>query len=870
MSASPDRIASSLQAAFAEGHRLVWWQDPEQEFVDYVSELQLEGVQVVQLGQEPALSLKKTLELDAANQTFLLYEPRLPPEPEDDWLLDIRLYAKPFAADKTALLMQALGINQHSLREHLKARARFFASKERTERLKPRLTAEDDATSLDVKMMAVLLRCEQSEWLAVLMHLLTRLAEAEAPDTSESWQQLKKYQLTDTFWQRVKSTFGYHEPEPTLERFLIRLFASDLGHQLQAHLPEPLAALQLPALMRPNVAVFLAKWRDSNQYSVGYDQLSERLARQMSLETALMGVELEPLLDVHTFAVVEKIIAAHLRDRLLGFEPGTQLDNERGIAARRQDGYWANQRRSQHAEDTRAIYHHYYQAVIAASELMELRYEWQHRLTFADAKACFTAYTQELYRLDQKYRQYHVAAAPVEGKSSEVLASLTERVEDLYLQGFLQPLAQAWDGFIGQGLLEPWRLQGIPVQHEFYQNFVAPKLEEADARRVFVFISDALRYEVAQELESTLNQRNYVVAELGAQLGVLPSYTALGMASLLPHKTLSYNDKGEVLADGQSTAGLEARKKILAQHKGLAIKYSDYMALRKDEGRELIKPYQVIYVYHDSIDAVGDKQATEGATFEAATQAITELADAVSRSVNNYNANTLLITADHGFLYRESALDSTDKNALDLKPSQAMVSKKRYIIGQNLGHSDQVWHGYTRHTAGSSDDTEFWVPRGMNRFHFVGGARFVHGGAALQEVCVPVIRVSHERGKNRDQTTTRKVNVTALGNNLKITTNQYRFTFLQTEAVAERVKPVTLKIGLYAGDEAVSNIETATFDSDSEDMNQRQRTVMLTLLNRTFSSKESYHLKLTDADTGIEHYRTAVRIDLAFTNDFDF
>jgi hypothetical protein len=53
-------------------------------------------------------------------------------------------------------------------------------------------------------------------------------------------------------------------------------------------------------------------------------------------------------------------------------------------------------------------------------------------------------------------------------------------------------------------------------------------------------------------------------------------------------------------------------------------------------------------------------------------------------------------------------------------------------------------------------------------------------------------------------------------------------------------------------------------------MNQRQRTVMLTLLSRAFSNKETYHLTLTDADTGIEHYRTAVRIDLAFTNDFDF
>jgi len=870
MTQQTDRILQNLTEAFKEGHRLVWWQDPEQEFADYVAELSLEGVQVVPLGQEPALSLKKTLELDAADQAFLLYEPGLPPEPEDDWLLDIRFYAKPFSADKTALLMQALGITQHSLREHLKERGRFFANKERTERLKQRLAEDDDATSLDVKMMAVLLRCDQSEWLAVLMHLLTRLADEEAPDNSDTWRTLEKYQLADTFWQRVKTTFGYHEATPSLERFLIRLFASDLGHQLQNHLPESLAGVQLPSPMRPNVAVFLAKWRDSNQYSAGYDRLSDRLAQQLSLEAALTAVELDPLLDVHTFAVVEKIIAAHLRDRLLSHEPGVQLDTERGIAARRQDGYWANQRRSQHPDDTRAVYHHYYQSVIAASELMELRYQWQNRLSFADAKACFTAYSQELFRLDQKYRQYHVAAAPVEGKSSEVLAQLTQRVEDLYLQGYLQPLAQAWDGFMGQGLLDSWRLSGIPVQYEFYQTFVAPKLKEADARRVFVFISDALRYEVAEELESTLNQRNYVVAELSAQLGVLPSYTALGMASLLPHSQLSYTDKGDVLADGQSTSGLEARKKILAQHNGLAIKYSDYMALRKDEGRELIKPYQVVYVYHDSIDAVGDKQATEGATFEAATQAISELADAVSRSVNNYGASTLFITADHGFLYRESSLDSTDKHVLDVKPSQASISKKRYIIGQGLGSSDQVWHGRTQHTAGTSDATEFWVPKGMNRFHFVGGARFVHGGASLQEICVPVIRVSHERGKNRSQTTSRKATVTVLGNNLKITTNQYRFTLLQTEAVAERIKPITVKIGLYAGDEAVSNVETATFDSDSDDMNQRQRTVMLTLLSRAFSNKETYHLTLTDADTGIEHYRTAVRIDLAFTNDFDF
>jgi hypothetical protein len=38
---------------------------------------------------------------------------------------------------------------------------------------------------------------------------------------------------------------------------------------------------------------------------------------------------------------------------------------------------------------------------------------------------------------------------------------------------------------------------------------------------------------------------------------------------------------------------------------------------------------------------------------------------------------------------------------------------------------------------------EFWVPKGANGFHFVGGSRFVHGGAMPQEIAEPVIRVQH-------------------------------------------------------------------------------------------------------------------------------
>ena len=80
-----------------------------------------------------------------------------------------------------------------------------------------------------------------------------------------------------------------------------------------------------------------------------------------------------------------------------------------------------------------------------------------------------------------------------------------------------------------------------------------PRLDEADNRRAFVIISDAFRYEAAQELAAELNGKYRFEATLTSQLGVLPSYTALGMASLLPHKTLAYKANGDVLVDGKPT-----------------------------------------------------------------------------------------------------------------------------------------------------------------------------------------------------------------------------------------------------------------------------------------------------------------------------
>ena len=90
---------------------------------------------------------------------------------------------------------------------------------------------------------------------------------------------------------------------------------------------------------------------------------------------------------------------------------------------------------------------------------------------------------------------------------------------------------------------------------------------------------------------------------------------------------------------------------------------------------------------------------------------------------------------------------------------------------------------------------EFWIPKAANRFHFTGGARFVHGGAMLQEIVVPVITVRHKKDKAvRGVTQDQARHGACPGHEPQDHGPRHRFELLQMEPVSERVKPITLKV----------------------------------------------------------------------------
>ena len=865
------QITAALDQVFNDEQvRIVFWNDPDGEFAGSLPDIDLEGVEVLKLDEVGALEAKVRIEQDDPAGRYLLYSPAEEPDYENDWLLDMRLYSRSFRADRASIILQELGLVHQYLRQHLAKRRKFFDNKERLHKLTSLVSPEDSELDLDRKMLAVVAKADQPELFNIVRTLFHSMTEGDAPDLEAdhlAWAQIERFELDEPFWAMAKSAFGYDEDSPTLQNLLIRLLVSDYAHYLAKELPGALQHLQLPRSGTANAVVCLAQWRDSSSKSSSYAVLADEVGALLHMPDHLHGCGVEELLDVMTFLAVEKSIVQGLLNRVTSTADAINPEAIGNIVRGRQDGHWVSSGSVPEAQRNarRAVY----QALAVAAQFLHLRNTHEAGFDSPDMAAMYKDYESKLFRFDQLYRHFCENADVAAGQGWDMLKPLREEIEACYCNGYLTPIALAWGKFVDAELPERWAVDDVQNQYRFFDRHVGPWLNEADHRRAFVIISDAMRYEVAEELTGYLNGTYRVQAKLSSQLGVLPSYTALGMASLLPHSKLEYTEKGDVLADGKPTASLEQRNGILSTRGGMAVKADQLLAMKKEEGRKFIAGKRLVYIYHDEIDARGDKAATEGDTFEAVRKTIRALADLVRYVVNNLNCNYVVITADHGFLFTETAPGTPDKSRLEDKPDGTVIAKKRYLLGYDLPPHEQAWRGDTTVTAEAEGGMQFWVPKGNNRFHFTGGARFVHGGAMLQEIVVPVIKVKHLKDKgHREKTQSKHVAVQVLGRTHKITAPKHRFNVLQMEPVSERVKAVTLKIAVYEGNEPVTTIESVTFDSTSSNLDERQKSVILILQDRPYDKRTPYRLVLRDADTGIEQESLDVIIDRAITDDF--
>ena len=874
------QITETLQTFF-ESHRIIFWNDADGEFNESLPEIVPDKIEILRVNEMGGLAAKIRLELENPKQKYLVYSPTPQASPENDWLYDIRCYSKNFTADSASLLLNELGLNTQSLREFLKNKKQFFNSREHLQKLKTLVFPEDNEKELSKKMLAVVVRADQPEIFTILLKIVgDYISEAEKNEQDLNgfepsfWKKIEKYDLAEYFWTAMAESFGYQSEKPALFELLVQLFVTDFSLHSRTETPNLLKNLVLPNRTGAgNAAVFLANWRTNSAQQENYRKIAEIIEMEIGAKDWIGKIEAQKLLQCETFEAVEKRIIADLRDHLLAPLPSETSDWEQQINTRN-DRFWCRGERG-------TSYSAAYQALLAGLEFFRLRAKYHEGFNFPSAAAIFTAYREELFKFDQYYRRFCEAKDQIRFEGWNILTALVEEIEKSYGNWYLENLGTSWTKAADhEQLFENWRIDGAINQNKFFRHFVKPTAEESSERKIYVLISDAFRYECAEELtkllntEARKNQNALLEANLSAMLGVVPSYTALGMSALLPHENFGYketNPNADILyADGHSAAGFENRLSILKNHQGTAARFEDFIKLGKDGGREFVRGGQIIYVYHNVIDAKGDAAATESETFSAARQAINELRAAVAFIFNSLNGSQIFITADHGFLFQENAPQTLDKSSLDVKSGTVLKRKKRYVINPEITPQENAWHGKIRKTSGIAGEMEFLIPKGANRFHFSGGARFVHGGAMPQEICVPVITIKKLRGRTAENTAVKKVGAALLGNLTRIVNNVQRFEFIQTEAVSERTLPRTLQISLRdeKGD-LISNEQTVTFDSSSNSMDERRKIVQLTLRSGNYDKTKNYHLIALDNDSVMKEFlRLQITIDIAFTSDF--
>jgi uncharacterized protein (TIGR02687 family) len=827
------RIHDSLQRAL-ERDRIVFWYDATGEWADAFDSFAADGVERLRVaGNEFGTKVRIAREPDP-HARFLVYIPTARPADADNWLLDLLLQGHEFRADRASLVLEDVGL-PHEYRHVVEDHAAFFNSGKRVQAVREMLAKDDEARDVRLKMMAVLAGTA-AEIDAMLLGFLDRGSSSTLLDPVG--EVLGGAKLVEPFWREVEHTFGYRTDAPSLRDFAVWLFRG-------ANPLNPQAALH------PHARVFLRRWQDSQKHSQAFRLWSAQLEGELQIATALDAQGDRPALGAwDTFEIFDKFTLHRLCG---GFAHGAAAAELRGTMQERRSSFWYSE------------HEHGYAAVEHAIELRELLASAE--LTMQSVAEGVSRYVASWWRIDRAYRRcaYHLRRYG----QVQVMEQVSQWVEKAYVNNFLLPLADRWSDRVAP--LERWACEGLHPQRRFFDIYVQPF--RSKGQKVFVIVSDALRYEAAEEFAERLLSANRWSAEVEALFGSLPSYTQLGMAALLPGREWGVDaTNGTATVDGQSATGTANRTEILRRTCGpgaVAIQAAEFLEMNtKTEGRALMRDHEVIYIFHNQIDAVGDDRKSEGKTFDAVEKAFEEL-DLIIRKVANINGSNMLLTADHGFLFQQEPVKDGDMVPLPAA-DEWTYRNRRFALGTGIAPSPGV-KVFAAKELGLVGDWSAAFPLSLGRFPLQGsGKRYVHGGVSLQEVVVPVVRIHKARTDDVG-----RVEVDLLRVPAKITTGQLSVALFQDRPAVDKVLPRTLRVGVFAKDgTTLSEAKTLTFDSREAEGRKRETTLLLTLSHEADAYNNStVELRLEETIPGTSQTVTykshALKLQKPFTSDFD-
>lgn len=794
---------------------VVFWYDEQGEHTveSLKEELAYQPIHVRALTRNNFFSLKIEIETEKKDESFLLYANFAKPEKEKNYLLDMELYGTEFKADTTALFAEQLQVSDALLRDMMRKYPEFFKSTERKEKLRKVLkmytTEREREYKFEYAMLAVLTGAQVAEMDKIAQHLLMAGLQE---DTNEHYKSIEKRFSKEQLFVLLGQYFGVHIEGYTLQHLMEHILYAHFQRYAQF---EDATLQKKYETTRANAsALFVDDWLQTRDREV-LEQYMQEIEGAFSIVELLNDRPVEHYANISTFPIIDVLLIEKLTTELL--HQTSNLEEWKEILQKRLNMHWANRN-----ERIRGLLTVLVHAVDLTMHKALLK-QYDTRIPL------YVQYASDLYLIDQAYRRFIVGYMQLENR--EVLDELAEKLTNWYENKYLSKVAEETNY-----TLEQEELGKLPKQAAFYKENIEPIMQK-ESTRVFVLISDALRFEAGEELRERLDARANGSATISPLVANMPTYTQLGMASILPHKTLTIAPNGTVLADDEPTIGLTNRIKILqkSEPEAIAFRFDEISSWSRATADEQLKGKRLVYVYHDVIDAAGDSVKSERETYVAVDRAMDDLVKLVDL-LSRWQAKRIFITADHGFLYQNSKVENAEKVAS--VEGEKFDGNRRFVVGKNLvigAGAIAVPETFT-----TLQDAEKAIAKGINRFVGGGGLQFVHGGATPQEAITPLIDY-----RRTSQATPVEISVAMSSRvikNFRVEVPLYQEQSISTEFMAH-----TVRFAFYLDRERISNEVDYTFNMQGQN-HERTAKLVFDITEQYYKAGQKCTLKMATVE----------------------
>lgn len=847
-----EQINTILNNKF-KNNRIIFWYDSEGEFQEILTDLEIGSAKIHIVDDKNTFYTKYLLEKEDTISKFLVYSTHPQPSDLENWLLDTVLYSDKFTADKTGLIMNTVGIDNPDLKAVFDKYTSFFSSSQRTTSFKELIQtiSKPSEDELVLAMLSVLTKGKQLSFEHVAKSIVSGgLDESE----NKLFIEISKHRLAEAFWKIVENEFGYKSTTPSINNMFLTIVLTTFKTSVYCELPKDWQDFVVGN--KNSCTIFISNWFNHAKDASRLEELLIDLDEEIDLKSKILEWEISDYENSEVFPSIDEAIILQIINNL---SKTNAYNDYYSIIKNRENSHWYNSVEK---------YKYIYQALYYALKMFEFKHIHNDSIKTANVQKIWEMYTNDYFKMDQYYRLFYTNYDQV---SSDILKKSTKQeVEDLYTNWYLEQLSSAWHQAIKEDLKDNWCINTLEQQKDFYSNYITPILTESDRDKVFVIISDALRFEIANQLSSELIHESVGTAKLKAMQGSLPSYTKLGMSALLPHKSIEFKEDARITIDGISTDGIENRKNILEkfENASIAISSKELIGMSISERKQAFESKRVVYVYHNTIDSTGDSAKTEDKVFKASIDTISEIKELV-KAIINANGNRIFITSDHGFIYKRDPIAEDQK--VKREDIDALVKNRRFFITKELNNIE----GCLTFPLDYILENKLYVitPNGYLRFKTQGGGeKYVHGGSTLQEVVIPLVEYKHVRSdKNDDKFKPTPVDIDLTNVNKVITNNIVSLNFFQKDKVNGKHIKREVKVGFWdpQSNQLISDEKILVAESQDELVEARQYKVTLRIKSGKYEKGKKYELRLRPLNDGVAYKVIPFEINITINADFD-